>query len=599
MVHNVESILEETLPLLRKAEKLKLLTPREVRTIVKKRRDHEHLIRRRDATRQNFFRYAVFEKDVTGLIQQRSHESGLPYSEYGSLVGQCKLQKDRVYNRAAYRFPGDAKLWIHLAKDAIDDEEFKRASHIFAKAVSKCGGNPQVWLAAIGFHFDECVDPRTARVLAQRALRALPANATLWIEYFRMELHYLTKLTARRFAIGFDVQDPDDNNSEQTRDELEDGLSDTHNENNPAWKGLGLWEGGVPFAVLKGAVSKAPLNELHCVEIYKIACGCPLVPATLLLKMVEVFCSLFPACIVTESMKVGVVWDVATTTKNRNTARTENGINARMAGNSEDPGMSQASAGLSNDDQAATKLEDLVKQNNTKLSDSRKRKALLLLLESFQRTAANLKHANATAVVLILTRTIRLVEKTDAKVSVIQDLASQEGALTLQALKSYFRRGVDELGVSYEDIFTAVSKECLVPFRSAEQDGVLCMYFARDVDLSRVVTMCEKMFPLPPVSMPCLLAASKAILALMAVSSDVSAEKRTDLIALVRKNFRKACQLPEGKSNVAFWIAYIDFERRVAQDAAESSAVSTKAMRILNKLYHSRFLEELALQTLS
>lgn len=593
MVHNVESILEETLPQLRKAQELKLLKPNEIRTIVKKRRDHENLIRRRDATRQNFFRYAVFEKDVTELIQQRSNQRSTDPSESGPLVGQFKLQKARVYNRAVYRFPGDDKLWIHFAKDAINDGAFKRASRIFAQAVSRCGGSPQVWLAAIAFHFDECSDPRTARVLAQRALRALSASVILWIEYFRVELHYLTKLTARRFTIGFDVQKKDDSTDLPTQVKFEENISDTPH---TTGKSLAFWEGGVPIAVIKGAVSKAQLNEVHLVEFYKIACGCPLVPATLLIEAVNVFHASFPSCVVVECMKVGVVWDVTIANEKRDIAKRQCGV---IPGNIEDSKLAHASSRSSNDEQVAIKLESLVKQNVSKLSDSCKRKALLLLLESFQQTVANLKHENVDAATLILSRVIRIIEKMDREINGVQDINSKNGAWTLHALKSYYRRGGDELGVSYEDVYTAVKKECLVPFRSAEQDDVLCMYFAKDIALSRVVTMCEEMFPLPPVSMACLLAASKAIIRLMAVSNDVSSEQHANLIALVRKFFRKACQLPEGDSNVAFWIAYVDFERRIAQDAVESSVVSAKAMRTLSKTHHSMFLEELALLTLS
>lgn len=596
MVHNVESILEETLPQLRKARELKLLKPNEIRTIVKKRRDHENLIRKRDATRQNFFRYAVFEKDVAELIQQRSNQRNMPLSESGPLVGQFKLQKARVYDRAVHRFPGDDKLWIHLAKDAIDDGAFKRASRIFAQAVSRCGGSSKVWLAAIAFHFDECSDPRTARVLAQRALRALSASVTLWMEYFRMELHYLTKLTARRFTIGFDVQKRDDNTDSSTQAKFEKNLSGTLHKSTSTGKSLEFWEGGVPIAVIKGAVSKAQLNELHLVEFYKIACGCPLVPATLLLEAVNIFHTSFPSCVVVECMKVGVVWDVTIANEKRDIAKRQSDV---ISGNTEDSKLVHASPRSSNNEQVAIKLENLVKQNVSELSDSRKRKALLLLLESFQQTVANLKHGNVDVVTLILSRVIRIMEKMDTEINGVQHITSQRGAWTLHALKSYYQRGGDELGVSYEDVYTAVKKECLVPFRSAEQDDVLCMYFAKDIDLSRVVTMCEGVFPLPPVSMACLLAASKAILRLMAVSNGVSSEKHADLVALVRKSFRKACQLPEGNSNVAFWIAYVDFERRIAQDAVESSAVSAKAMRTLSKTHHSMFLEELALQTLS
>lgn len=599
MVYNVESLLEETLPLLRRAQELKLLEHHEIQTIVKKRRDHEYLIRRRDATRQNFFRYAIFEKDVARLIQRRSRKRGTPLSEARPLIGQFRLQRARIYNRAVYRFPGDDKLWIHMAKDAIDEGAFKRASRIFAQAVSKCGGCPQIWLAAIGFHFDKCSDPRTARVLAQRALRALSANVSVWMEYFRMELYYLSKLTARRFTIGFDARDAAKDTSTENKKESEERVSDAPQGNNLNLGNVGFWEGGVPLAVIKGALSKTSLTDFHRAEFYKIASDCPLVPASVLIKLVDIFQTAFPSCVAVKCMKIGVVWDVAKADMNRNNARKQNGVVSGKTEKLEGFSTECPSERHSNDEQVALDLEDLIKQNIAELSNSHSREAVLLLLTGFEETISKMKFENADKVNQTLTRATKMIKKMDPNSSVVQDTVSKDRAWTLRTLKSYFQCGGDELDVSYEGVYNAVKKECLVPFRSSEQDDILCRYFAWDVDLSRVLTLCDEMLPMPPVSMACLFAASQAILRLMSDAEKVTPERRATLVALVRRLFRKASQLPDAKSNVSFWIVYIDFERRVVQNASEASTVNTKAMRTLDELYHDNFLEELAILTLT
>lgn len=82
---------------------------------------------------------------------------------------------------------------------------------------------PGVWIYAASWEFDHNLNAAAARALMQSGLRCCPSSEALWVEYLRMELTYLNKLSARRVALGEDVGtlvpdrlDPED---KQWRDE--------------------------------------------------------------------------------------------------------------------------------------------------------------------------------------------------------------------------------------------------------------------------------------------------------------------------------------------------------------------------------------------
>lgn len=82
---------------------------------------------------------------------------------------------------------------------------------------------PGIWIYAASWQFDHNLNAAAARALMQSGIRYCPTSEALWVEYLRMELTYLNKLSVRRAALGEDVgtlvsdgQDPED---KQWRDE--------------------------------------------------------------------------------------------------------------------------------------------------------------------------------------------------------------------------------------------------------------------------------------------------------------------------------------------------------------------------------------------
>lgn len=82
---------------------------------------------------------------------------------------------------------------------------------------------PGVWIYAASWEFDHNLNVAAARALMQSGLRSCPTSEALWVEYLRMELTYLNKLSARKAALGEDVgtfvHDRVDPEDKQWRDE--------------------------------------------------------------------------------------------------------------------------------------------------------------------------------------------------------------------------------------------------------------------------------------------------------------------------------------------------------------------------------------------
>lgn len=83
------------------------------------------------------------------------------------------------------------------------------SSRIMWEAIAMCGSDDHICLVAPEFHLDVCTDALTAKVVAQRALLALPHSLATQLEYFFLELFHLSRLTNRQFSI---VLPPDGRN---------------------------------------------------------------------------------------------------------------------------------------------------------------------------------------------------------------------------------------------------------------------------------------------------------------------------------------------------------------------------------------------------
>lgn len=73
---------------------------------------------------------------------------------------------------------------------------------VAARALQLHPTEPGLWARVALWEWEVNSDAAAARVLIQRGLRACPRAASLWADYFQLELLFARKLAARRQVLG-------------------------------------------------------------------------------------------------------------------------------------------------------------------------------------------------------------------------------------------------------------------------------------------------------------------------------------------------------------------------------------------------------------
>ena len=83
-----------------------------------------------------------------------------------------------------------------------------RCLQVLTRALQLHVSEPGLWSYAAAWEFEHNGNAAAARMLMQRGLRMRPDSQQLWLEYFKLELHYAQKLVARRKVLGIDSPAP-------------------------------------------------------------------------------------------------------------------------------------------------------------------------------------------------------------------------------------------------------------------------------------------------------------------------------------------------------------------------------------------------------
>ncbi|CAN0294818.1 unnamed protein product [Discosporangium mesarthrocarpum] len=181
----------------------------EIRSIVAKRTKFEYDLRRRQTRKLDFLRYIEYEVNLEGLRALRTKKIDKSFTSHGS--GSRKPRSSdfsgvrlirRTFDRAVSKFPGDVNLWLQYIDHAARQGSSKTLGQLFARALQLHPRNPGLWIKAASWEFFECNNSTAARVLMQRALRINRSSRNLWVQWFRLEFHYVRKLAGRRELLG-------------------------------------------------------------------------------------------------------------------------------------------------------------------------------------------------------------------------------------------------------------------------------------------------------------------------------------------------------------------------------------------------------------
>ncbi|KAL8799235.1 MAG: hypothetical protein Q9182_006037 [Xanthomendoza sp. 2 TL-2023] len=191
--------IEQAVPELQELLRKKIFTKDEINSIAKKRSTFEHKLNARGSTASDYARYAEYEMNLDTLRWTRAKRLGIKSTSYN---GQRRILF--VLDRATRKFHGDTALWLQYLAFARKQKAHKRVAQIITNMLRLHPTNPELWIYAANYVWDERADVTEARGYMQRGLRFCSHSKHLWMEYMKLELIYLAKISARRRVLGLD-----------------------------------------------------------------------------------------------------------------------------------------------------------------------------------------------------------------------------------------------------------------------------------------------------------------------------------------------------------------------------------------------------------
>ena len=169
--------------------------------IAKKRTDFEQRVNASDCRVADFARYAQYEMNVEALYRKRSKRLK------GRAARKMHFGQRRIIfllDRATRRFPGDLALWLQYIEYAKSQEAHNVLGRVLTAALRLHPAKPQIWIYAARHSLETELGISEARGYMHRGLRFCSKSKELWIEYAKLEMVVLAKLSLRRAVLGID-----------------------------------------------------------------------------------------------------------------------------------------------------------------------------------------------------------------------------------------------------------------------------------------------------------------------------------------------------------------------------------------------------------
>ncbi|KAI1771092.1 U3 small nucleolar RNA-associated protein 6-domain-containing protein [Hypoxylon cercidicola] len=185
--------LERAVPQLREFETKGIFTTDEIRSLVRKRTDFEHLVLSPGNKPTDWLNYAAWEKSLESLRAKRCRRLQIRASS--KHTGQGRIFG--ILERAVNRHPGNIELWKEYLAYARDMKATKRYRKVMTRALRMHPTKPELWVLA-GRRAASNGDMQAARGFFMRGARFCSRDATVWLEYARCEMEWLGRMEAKK-----------------------------------------------------------------------------------------------------------------------------------------------------------------------------------------------------------------------------------------------------------------------------------------------------------------------------------------------------------------------------------------------------------------
>ena len=264
--------LEQSIPELREYERKKIFKKDEIMSIARKRSYFEHILNARGSTPLDYTRYAEYEKNLDSLRRKRVKRLGVKSTSFN---GQRKVFF--IFDRGTRKFPADLELWLQSIDYARQQNAHKKVSQLLTSALRLNSTNAQLWTYAATFAMEEHADMTEARSYMQRGLRFCKNKKTIWLDYARLELAYIAKISARRQILGLGERSKkvehssvDDHNADildvpqVTKEDImpEDNAAEVDEDTLRALDSTPAMSGAIPIAIFDAATTQFPNDDV-------------------------------------------------------------------------------------------------------------------------------------------------------------------------------------------------------------------------------------------------------------------------------------------------------------------------------------------------
>ncbi|TDH70978.1 hypothetical protein CCR75_004216 [Bremia lactucae] len=196
MADKVQITMEKMIPELEDFQSRKIFSADEIRQIVEKRRSFEYSLQRVPMRKIDAMRYIEYELKLDALRAARKKRLGIVKVSVGDTA--CLKRVHNIFDRVLFKHRGSIELWLQYVAFCKREGSSRVLSAVFSRALQSHPRSAELWIEAASYEFSVNLNVESARVLMQRAIRLNQHHETLWIEYFRLELLFVQKLSMRR-----------------------------------------------------------------------------------------------------------------------------------------------------------------------------------------------------------------------------------------------------------------------------------------------------------------------------------------------------------------------------------------------------------------
>lgn len=169
----------------------------EIRSLVSKRSDFEHLVLAPGTKPTDFLAYVEWERSLDRLRAKRCRRLNIRSSS--SHASQARTFG--IFERAVLKHPGSVQLWLAYLDFAAQVKATKRWRRIATRALRLHPTNAALWTLA-GRRAARAGDMDRARAHFLRGCRFCTGEPTLWVEYARCEMEWLARVEAKKAGQG-------------------------------------------------------------------------------------------------------------------------------------------------------------------------------------------------------------------------------------------------------------------------------------------------------------------------------------------------------------------------------------------------------------